>query len=310
MTTPQPNDGDPRLPFMQRVATAPISWGVCEVPGWGHQLSPERVLGEMAELGFTATELGSAGWLPETTDELSAVLGAHRLSLLAGFIPLVMHDAAQADQMKVEAREAAQLLADAGARYFNTAPVTSHDWEPRRSYDDAEWDHLAEMLTWVDGLCDEFGLHQVIHEHVGCVIETADEIERVLASTSVDFVLDTGHMAIGGCDPLDFAKRHADRVGLVHLKDTKIDVAAKLNAGELSLMHAVQAGLFPSLGEGDLPLDDVITTLEANGFSGWYVIEQDCAITGDLPAAGDGPMRDVANSVAFLRGLELDPATD
>ncbi len=309
MTDPTTTTSDDRLPFMQRVATAPISWGVCEVPGWGHQLSPERVLGEMSELGFTSTELGSAGWLPESTDELNAVLGANDLSLLAGFIPLVMHDAAQADQMKVEAREAAVLLSSSGATYFNTAPVTSHDWEPRRPYSDAEWDHLAEMLTWVDALCGEFGLHQVIHEHVGCVIETADEIERVLASTDVDFVLDTGHMAIGGCDPLDFAKRHADRVGLVHLKDTRMGIAAQLNAGDVTLMQAVQDGLFPALGEGDLPLDDVITTLEATGFAGWYVIEQDCAITGDLPAVGDGPMRDVANSVTFLRGLDLGAAS-
>ena len=43
---------------------APISWGVCEVPGWGYQLPAERVLREMHEVGLTATEFGPDGFLP------------------------------------------------------------------------------------------------------------------------------------------------------------------------------------------------------------------------------------------------------
>ena len=287
--------------MFDRVATAPISWGVCEVPGWGHQLTPERVLAEMGQLGFTATELGSAGWLPEDQQALSDLLGQHNLSLLASFVPLVLHDPAQAERTLTEAREAAALLQATGARYFNTAPVTSPDWEPRREYHDGEWDHLVAMVAKVEDICADAGLHQVIHEHVGCFIETADEIDRLLDASPVDFVLDTGHMAIGGCDPLDFAIKHADRVGLVHLKDTKMDVAERLNAGEVTLMEAVQAGLFPALGLGDLPLNEIVQRLEASGYDGWYVVEQDCAITGELPASGDGPIRDVATSVSYLR---------
>ncbi|MEO1059795.1 MAG: sugar phosphate isomerase/epimerase [Actinomycetota bacterium] len=290
--------------FLRRVATAPISWGVCEVPGWGHQLAPDRVLAEMHELGFGATELGSAGWLPERTDELQPLLAEHDLELLAAFIPLVLHDPAQADTARAEAVEAARLLRDNGARYFNTAPVTSADWAPRRPYRDAEWDHLVAMIAEVEEICAEHGLVQVVHEHVGCVIETADEIDRLLSMSPVSFVLDTGHMAVGGCDPLRFAIDHADRVGLVHLKDTRHGVAARLNAGELTLMEAVQAGLFPALGEGDLPIDDIVRQLETAGFTGHYVIEQDCAITDGPPGPGEGPVRDVAISVAYLRRVD------
>ncbi len=302
-TTPE------RSALLARTATAPISWGVCEVPGWGHQLTPDRVLAEMRELGFTHTELGSAGWLPETVDGLAEVLGRHQLSLLASFVPLVLHDPAQADETIRQARHHADLLAGAGARYFNTAPVTSLDWEPRRPYDDGEWDHLVAMIDRVEEICRAAGLEQVVHEHVGCVIETAADVERLLTASDVAFVLDTGHLAIGGFDPLDFATDHADRVGLVHLKDTRLAIADKLNGGDLSLMEAVQDGLFPALGEGDLPLDQIITTLEANGFTGWYVIEQDCAITGELPAPGDGPLRDVAKSVAYLQRVAATSVT-
>lgn len=289
--------------FLSRVATAPISWGVCEVPGWGHQLEPSRVLSEMRSLGFTATELGSAGWLPEQVEPLEAMLAEHQLGLLASFVPLVLHDAAQADAMLAAAAEAADLLEAMGATYFNTAPVTSVDWEPRRPLSDAEWQHLFAMVGHIDQICAERKLLHVIHEHVGCVVETAEEIERLLENTTVSFVLDTGHMAIGGCDPLEFARTHADRVGLVHLKDTRLDVAARLNAGELTLMEAVQAGLFPALGLGELPIGEIVSHLEATGFNGHYVIEQDCAITGELPALGEGPIRDVEISVAYLRDV-------
>lgn len=289
--------------FLDRVATAPISWGVCEVPGWGHQLSPDRVLGEMSRLGFTRTELGSTGWLPDNTAELHSILARHDMSLLAAFIPLVLHDPEQAVRTRAEAVAAAELLAGNGARYFNTAPVTSIDWEPRRPLADEEWAHLHRMIEEVEAICAERGLLQVVHEHVGCVIETADEVQALLDNTDVALVLDTGHLAIGGYDPLELVRNHADRVGLVHLKDTDLTVAARLNNGELTLMKAVQEGLFTPLGQGDLDVAGVITTLEGGGYDGWYVIEQDCAITGELPAEGEGPIRDVETSVDFLKDL-------
>lgn len=289
--------------FLDRVATAPISWGVCEVPGWGHQLSPDRVLGEMSRLGFTKTELGSTGWLPEDSAELRTVLARHDMSLLAAFIPLVLHDPDQADRTRAEAVAAAQLLADNGARYFNTAPVTSTDWQPRRPLTDEEWAHLFEMVDEIGRICVEHHLLQVIHEHVGCVIETADEVQALLDNTEAALVVDTGHLAIGGYDPVELVRRHADRVGLVHLKDTDLAVAARLNDHELTLMKAVQEGLFTPLGQGDLDVAGVITSLEAGGYDGWYVIEQDCAITGDLPAEGEGPIRDVETSLEFLKDL-------
>ncbi len=288
-------------PFLQRVATAPISWGVCEVPGWGHQLPPERVLAEMADLGFTATELGSAGWLPTDPAELGPLLGRYGLSLLAAFVPLVLHDADARDDQLAEAERVADLLQFSGARYFNTAPVTSVDWAPRRPYTDEEWSTLVDGLERVGKICANRGLVQVVHEHVGCVIETAADVDRLLTSSSTALVLDTGHLAVGGYDPLDFARRHADRVGLVHLKDTRYEIADRLNAGDVDLMGAVQAGLFPALGQGDLPVAEIVLALEGAGYTGHYVIEQDCAVDGEPPAPGDGPVRDVAISVAYLQ---------
>ncbi|MEM7272320.1 MAG: sugar phosphate isomerase/epimerase [Actinomycetota bacterium] len=286
------------------MATAPISWGICEVPGWGVQLPVDRVLSEMAELGFPATELGSEGYLPDTPDELLGTLRPHGLGMLAAFVPLVIHRPELADESLRRAKETAALLQAVGATYFNTAPVTTWDWAPRTPLTDEEWEHALAMFGRIEEITDAYGLTQVLHTHVGIIVETKEEVLRVLDGCDVQFVLDTAHLIVGGFDPVDFVTDHADRVGLVHVKDADLSIAGRLNAGELTLMEAVQAGIFPPVGDGDIDLDAVISRLEANGYDGWYVLEQDVAITGPEPELGFGPIEGVRKSVDYLKGLE------
>jgi inosose dehydratase len=293
------------LGFMDRMATAPISWGICEVPGWGLQLPVDRVLSEMAQMGFPATELGSEGYLPSSPAELRSVLDEHGLGLLAAFVPLVVHDPAEKEETIRQANEMATLLREAGATYFNTAPVTSWDWSPRRELTESEWAHTMYMFDVIEEITDAYGLIHVLHEHIGTIVETREEIQRVVDNSRIRFVLDTAHFAVGGYDPVDFARDHPDRVGLVHVKDADLSVARRLNDGEISLMEAVQSGIFPTVGRGNLDIDLVIASLEHSGYSGWYVLEQDIAITGDEPAVGKGPIEDVQQSVDYLRGLEV-----
>ena len=199
------------------------------------------------------------------------------------------------------AKAAATLLAKAGATKFVTAVVTDLDWSPRRPLTNAEWDHLLLMLGELDVLCAEHGLVQVVHPHVGTLVETADDVRRVLAGSTVKWCLDTGHLAIGGFDPIEFARNFGDRVAHVHLKDVDLAVAARLNAGELSLMEATFAGMFKPLGQGDIDVAGAISVLESGGYSGWYVLEQDVSIAGDAPVEGSGPVEDIRVSVDYVR---------
>jgi inosose dehydratase len=113
-------------------------------------------------------------------------------------------------------------------------------------------------------------------------------------------------MAIGGVDVVDFAKKAFDRIGHVHLKDVNLSKSKTVLAREESIMSGVQKGLFTPLGSGDVPIAEVVRTLESYGYQGWYVIEQDCAITGDLPVEGDGPVKMISKSMEFLRSLALN----
>lgn len=286
--------------FLSRVASAPISWGICEVPGWGAMLPTQRVLGEMAGLGFTATELGAPGFLPTSPDAVKDELSSFGMSLLGGFTPVVVHDKAQKEATIQSARATAALFRDAGATKFISSAVQDMDWSIPRRLDADETAHMAEMFKILDDICAEFGLEQVLHPHVQTLVETKDDISRVLDSCDVHFCLDTGHMAFGGQDPVQFAKDAMDRVGHVHLKDIRLDMVGPVLDREVSLMQATQAGIFTPLGQGDVDILGVVQALEQAQYQGWYVIEQDTAITGGLPAEGEGPLGQVSTSMDYL----------
>jgi inosose dehydratase len=285
-----------------RVAAAPISWGVCEVPGWGLQLPPERVLGEMAALGFRATELGPVDWLPLDPPALRAQLERHGLRLVGGFVPLVLHepDAGPAREL---AERIGRTLAVAGADVFVAAVVMDADWAVPEPLDDPAWRRVAEHLDDIAELVARLGLELVLHPHAGTLVEREPEIERVLAASQAALCLDTGHLAIAGVEPAEFVRRHHERIAHIHLKDVDASLAERFRAGELTLVEATQLGLFRPLGRGDVNIAEVIALLEGSGYERWLVLEQDTAITGEEPPVGRGPVLDVQASVAYLNEL-------
>jgi inosose dehydratase len=280
------NTGAPTA-VTRRLAGAPISWGVCEVPGWGLMLPPERVLSEMASLGLRATELGPIGYLPLDAAELRALLHRHGLRLAAAFVPLVLHEAS-ADEARAGAQRMAKLLAAAGADVFVAAVVVDQQWSPRIELGDAEWERVVRHLAEVEEIAAEHGLTLALHPHAGTLVETAADVERALATTEVGWCFDSGHLLIGGTDPVAFARDHAERIVHVHLKDVDAALAARVRAGELSLVAATQ---------------EVVRLLDRHGYERWLVLEQDTAITGQEPPDGDGPVLDVSRSIEYLTTL-------
>src|SRR3954471_10328174 len=121
----------------RKLAGAPISWGVCEVPGWGSMLPPDRVFGEMAGLGLTATELGPVDdYLPLDADAIRGALAPHGLRLLGGFVPPVLHAEAERAAAVEQARRVASVMAAAGASVFVLALVQDAAWSAPQPLDD------------------------------------------------------------------------------------------------------------------------------------------------------------------------------
>ena len=285
--------------FLDRVAGAPCSWGICEQPGWGFNLPAARVLDELTSVGLHAIELGDDGFFPDSDVETRALLDSYGVRMLGGFVSIQLHDPSRRAEMVAETERMARRLSGTGATYFVSAAVMDYDWRAPVPLDAGGFADLARGIAAVDEICAEYGLTQVLHPHLGTMVETKRDIEMTLAATDVKWVLDTGHMAIGGTDPVWFAQEYADRVGLVHLKDVRMDVGPRRLAGEITTREGVELGLFPPLGKGDVPLKETVLAMEARGYAGWYVHEQDSAIDVE-PALGRGPVEDLQQSLDFL----------
>jgi inosose dehydratase len=213
---------------------------------------------------------------------------------------VVLHDPAFRDATIAQATATAELFERAGATKFVTAVVVDPDWSVPQPLTPEEQRHMVTMFGVIDEICAAHGLEQVLHSHVQTLVETKDDVNRVLDSCDVHWCLDTGHLAIGGVDPVAFAQEAMDRVGHVHLKDVRLDMVGPVLARETTLMAATQAGLFTPLGQGDVDIKGVVQALEGAGYQGWYVIEQDTAITDGLPAEGEGPIHEVRTSMQYL----------
>jgi inosose dehydratase len=302
MTAPAPRIAEPtRPPLLERVAGAPISWGVCEVPGWGWQYDPDTVLTQMRTVGLRATEFGPDDFLPPAPRDRAALLASHGLAAVGQFVPVVLHtehdpvpEVDRAMDALVEARATTVVLAAAtGAQGYDARPVL----------DAAGWSTLLHHLDRLDEAATQRGLRATLHPHVGTMVESGSETDRVLAGSRIGLCLDTGHLLIGGGDPVAVAQDHPDRIAHVHLKDVRLDLARQVRAGEASYTDAVRAGMYVPLGEGDVDVAAIVTALEDSGYAGWYVLEQDTILSGAPSDTGVDPAADVRQSVDFLYRL-------
>ena len=282
-----------------RVAGAPISWGVCEVPGWGYQLPADRVLAEMRAVGLTAAEFGPEGYLPPDPGQRSALLADYGLSAAGGFVPVVLHEPA------IDPLAAVDRALDAfsgGRPVLVLAAATGRPgYDARQELDAGGWSVLLSNLDRAAARAAERGLLAALHPHVGTMVEKPDEVSRVLDGSGIALCLDTGHLLIGGTDPAELARTAAARIGHVHLKDVTAAVARKVASGETTYTEAVAGGLYRPLGQGDVDVAGVVGALEAVGYRGWYVLEQDTIL--DAPPRDEGPVRAVRESLYYLRGL-------
>ena len=284
-----------------RIAGAPVSWGIIEIPDWGYQMPADRVLKEASSLGLSALEAGPEGLLPSDAVEVSDLLARYDLKLVGGFVPAVLHEpGVREDQLELVERRA-RFFATAGADVVVLAVMSgSDDFGPFVEIGDDAWRRLFESLKMVEEICDRHGIAVSMHHHYGTVIEGDDQLKRFLEGSEMGLCLDTGHLVLGGSDPVEIAEIAGGRVNHAHLKDVDLEVAGRLAARELSFKEAAQENAFRPLGEGDVDLGAVLGRLEGSGYGGWYVLEQDSVVETE-PPEGEGPVVEVRRSLDYLR---------
>ena len=285
---------------VDRIAGAPISWGVCEVPGWGYQLPADQVLSQMSEIGLSATELGPDGFLPADPDELARTLADHNLRAVGGFTPFVLHRPDVDPRIELDRLVLGFKAARAGVMVLSAdSGLTGYDSRP--DLDEEGWHRLLRNLDRVAVRAAEHGIRAVLHPHVGTMVETGEDVQRVLDGSAVSLCLDTGHLLIGGTDPAVLAGQVPDRIAHTHFKDVDLGYARQVQAGRRTYTAAVREGMYRPLGQGDVDVVAIVEHLRGNGYDGWYTLEQDTILTD--PPAGEGPVADVRTSVTYLRSL-------
>lgn len=284
-----------------RIAGAPISWGVCEVPGWGYQMAPERVLTEMKQLGLTATEFGPQGWLPVEPAARAAAVSGYGLTPVGAFFLAVMHDPG-VDPMPAVEREL-DAFEVAGGDYLILACDSGRDgYDARPVLDEVGWKTLFDNLVKIRDYAASRGVTACVHPHWGTMIQNVEEVEKLLDETDMGLCLDTGHLAAGGADVVSLVQKYADRVTIVHAKDVHRDMTDKLLTGELAWSDGVKAGMFAPIGQGDIDFAAVVAALDGVGFDGYYVLEQDIMLDAE-PPAGSGPIDNARISFEALKAL-------
>jgi inosose dehydratase len=297
-----------------RVANAPCSWGVIENVA-GSTAGYRRVLDEMAQTGYTGTELGDWGFLPTDPEALRAELEARDLALVASFSTPWLQDAARHERSADDAVRIGRLLAAVGGP--STLVVLGNDpyGDPARGkvagrvtaqqgMSDEQWvvfvegaHHLARRVR------DEAGIRTVIHQHLGTLIESMDEIGRFLDATDPSLVgvcLDTGHWTFGtGGDPAIAVRELGERIWHVHFKDCDPAVMAESRRQQWDGLTSTGHGVFCELGEGCVDFPAVLRELDRIGYDGWIVVEQDM-----LPGMGD-PRESARRNREYLRSIGI-----
>jgi inosose dehydratase len=295
-----------------RIASAPVSWGIYEFEGIEPKFTYGQVLDEIAETGYTGIELGPYGYLPTDPAVLREELHKRGLQLLSAFVPVRLVDAAAHDAGAQEALKVGRLLAALGARYVVLADdngkvpelVKQAGQRSGSKLNAAEWDVFAAGVnTIARRVNDELGLQIVFHHHCAGYVETPDETRELLARTDPDLIglcLDTGHWHYAGGDAVQCIREFGPRVRYLHFKDCSATIARQCREQKKDYFEAVAAGVFCPLGEGEVDFPAVVAAMQARGYDGWAIVEQDI-LTDDpgLPKRCSQANRD------YLRNLGL-----
>lgn len=297
---------------MVRIANAPCSWGVIEGIE-GARDGYRRVIDEMQETGYVGTELGDWGFMPTDPGELLSELDSRGLALIASWVSVNLHDAACHRESADDAVRTGRQLAKVGGA--NTLVVLGNDpygdllrtkvagrVRPEHGMTDEQWKVFAEGATYVARrVMDEAGIRTVFHQHIGTMIETMDEVRRLLDATDpsvLGLCLDTGHWTFGaGGDPAEAARELRDRVWHVHFKDCEPTVMAASREQEWDGPTSVGHGVFCELGKGCVDFPSVLAALNDIGYDGWIIVEQDV-----LPGMGT-PRESARRNREYLRSI-------
>ena len=282
-----------------RIGINPISWSNDDLPALGGETSLETALREGAEIGYEGFELGNK--FPQEPAALKAKLAEFGVACVSGWYSGRLAEGSLDDEMaRCEAHMRKLQLNDSRVVVYGEVAgsiqgrIDTPLYKRPRLTGDAPWKAYGDRLTtFGEHLRSRYGLTLAYHHHMGAVVESPDDVDRLMAvtGTAVGLLFDTGHAYYGGAgDPVALLKRHLPRVVHVHCKDVRPAVIERARNEAWSFLTGVLNGIFTVPGDGAIDFDGVLSTLHAGGYAGWLVVEaeQDPAVAPSRAYASKG----------------------
>jgi inosose dehydratase len=265
-----------------KLGIAPIAWTNDDLPELGGENTFQQCVSEMALAGFTGSEVGNK--YPKDPAVLKPMLELRGIEICNAWFSTFLISKPY-EQTEAEFEKHVAFLAAMGAKvvgvseqsYSTQGTQTQPVFEGKYEMNDDEWALLCEGLNRLGKLSlEKYGVALTFHHHMGTVVQSAAETDRLMAGTDpkyVSLLFDSGHFAYCGEDPTQLVKRHANRIKHVHLKDIRPDVVKRVREERLSFLEGVRQGAFTIPGEGCVEFDPIFKVLAETGYEGYMVVE-------------------------------------
>lgn len=288
-----------------KLGIAPIGWCNDDMPELGAENTFRQTVSEMALAGFTGCEIGNK--YPSDPAELKRQLDLRGMRIASRWFSSFLLTKPY-EEVSREFLAQLDFLAAVGADRINVSeqsysiqgqmntPVLTGGH--KYVMNDVEWERFCDGLNGLGRLAASRGFKLCYHHHMGTVVQTAAETDRMMSNTDPKYVFlcyDTGHFTFAGEDPLAMLRKYVDRVGHVHLKDMRLPVVEEARKQNWSFLQAVRNGAFTVPGDGDVDFDPVFQVLSEAGYEGWLLVEAE-----QDPAKAD-PLEYAQKARAYIR---------
>lgn len=264
-----------------KLGIAPIAWTNDDMPDLGSENTFEQCVSEMALAGFEGCEVGNK--YPKDTAVLKKALDMRGLQIanqwFSSFVLTQPMEKVEKDfiaQCEFLKAMGAKRIGASEQSFSIQGQMNTPVFDAKYVMNDGEWDKFAKGMNRLGDIANSMGIKLVYHHHMGTVVQTAEEIDRMMDMTDPDkfaLLYDTGHLAYCGQDYLAVLKKYAKRIAHVHLKDIRPEVVEKVKKEKLSFLQGVRAGAFTVPGDGSIDFAPVFDELDKSGYEGWMIVE-------------------------------------
>lgn len=278
-----------------KLGIAPIGWTNDDMPDLGSENTFEQCVSEMALAGFEGCEIGNK--YPKTVEEMHEYLDIRGLQIAnRWFSSFILTK--PFEEVEKDFRENCEFLKGCGAKrigaseqsYSIQGQMDTPVFENKYVMNDEEWKKFTNGLSKLGNIAKEYGITLVYHHHMGTVVQTAEEIDKMMDMCDPDAVyllFDSGHLAYCGEDYMAVLKKYAKRIKHVHLKDIRPEIVKKVKDEHKSFLQGVRMGAFTVPGDGAIDFKPIFDVLDETGYEGWMLVEaeQDPAIANPFKYA-------------------------